>query len=280
MTLPWLRPQRYESVESTFVDKYLADDGWVAEQKLDGCRCLVKIDDGQVVFASSTGEPLTSWRQQQQLAEAFRPEKFKGAWAFDGELLADGTLWLFDLPLAANAGITPATPFDRRRQALELAYVHASLIDTDGLVGLVPQSKGTRAKRALWKRVQKNGGEGLCLKALDGRYEIRAGRTKSVLKVKIVATVDAVVTAVRDDPWSVDLALWDDVEGVFRAIGRATRRHDDAKVGDVMEVRYLYVGTGGRLVQPHVLRRRTDKGPRECGTDQPLRRPDRKVLPG
>ena len=49
------------------------------------------------------------------------------------------------------------------------------------------------------------------------------------------------------------------------------------KVGDVLEVRYLYTGANGRLYQPTILRKRDDKAMQECLTSQ-LKHVNKEVL--
>jgi len=82
--------------------------------------------------------------------------------------------------------------------------------------------------------------------------------------VKFYATLSAVVDGVNDKR-SVRLALVDDRDkGV--SVGNLTipPNHPIPRVGDVVEVRYLYCHVGGSLYQPTYLGVRDDVEPAEC----------------
>lgn len=68
---------------------------------------------------------------------------------------------------------------------------------------------------------------------------------------------------------SAALAMYDQT-GHLTPVGKVTAAIHEASVGDVVEVKYLYVNDLGapRLYQPVLLRRRTDKRACDCTLDQ------------
>lgn len=281
MNMHLLKPQRYESVAPEQVDPLLANSQWIAEQKLDGVRCMVKAWSGRVELYASTGAVMTrdSHRWWTTLDAALAGLAHSGEWVLDGELLDDGVLWLFDAPLTPCT--TFADPFRTRRRALEIVADTLGWTAIDSRVRVVPQAVGAEAKQALWQAVLANGKEGICLKHADRPYRtVAGGRTKDVIKVKRTYTVDAVVTATRvGGKDSGEVALYRN--GVLVPVGKCTMGPDDAAVGDVIEVRFLYVNdlTAPRLYQPVMMRRRPDKAAADCLFDQLLSTAcDRRVL--
>jgi ATP-dependent DNA ligase len=195
----------------------------------------------------------------------------------DGELV-DGVLWVFDLPyLADKAGpIDPSHILSVRRAALEEMFTWWT--PNPACFRLLPVAHLDLDKSKLALTVLQNGGEGLMLKDTMGTYRSGA-RVKDVCKVKFVKTIDCVVTAVgtqgkenyslgvyrpTNAPGAMSNGRFELVEvGRCSAIGKAK-----VNVGDVIEVKYLYLGADNRLYQPRMMRPRTDKGALECTIDQ------------
>lgn len=264
------------------IDKYIADDDWVAEQKLDGMRILVRVDDSGVVCLQRQGKP-TAKDVPTTVYAAFKPLVGRGEWFFDGELVlgraGQRTLWLFDLPLAGDH-VTPDLDLHYRKQMLDGFY--EGFFDPTGDVRLLPTSYDTADKAALVKRVAANGGEGTMFKHLDKPYEQpksptpKAGvRSRWILKAKNWNSVDCVVTATRlDGKDNIQVSVFDpNQNGRLRVIGECTALAGDKdliKVGDVVEIKYLYANDprAPRLYQPTYPKIRDDKAPPECTIDQ------------
>jgi len=110
--------------------------------------------------------------------------------------------------------------------------------------------------------------EGLIFRQLDAPY--REGRSKDLIKIKFRHTVDCVVTDLRrDKKANMALGLFDDSQLV--EVAECTALAGDKnriRIGDVVEVTYLYASADNRLVQPTKPVIRTDKFARECTLDQ------------
>lgn len=243
----------------------------VMEQKLDGHRILLRVQDGLSPLALTRGGMPYTKALPKNLTRGLPA----GRWVLDGELV-DGTYWVFDM-LDANGMISESTPFSERRAILE-AFM--SLVSTP-CIRLVPQAVTQQEKQALVDRCRNEGAEGVMVKVLAGRYRPGA-RSVDVLKAKFVETADVVVLDVRDDGKdSVRLGAYQLTGQTLVDVGRSSligkEKNGKIQKGDVLEVRYLYMGSGDRLYQPTILRKRYDKLPQECTTDQ-FKHVSKKVL--
>lgn len=270
-----MKPVLAQSATDTQAERLLTNHEWIAQQKCDGQRILVTVTDGQVQFLNRQGIA-----KQTMVTPALRAEfeRFHiGEWCFDGEMV-DGTYWLFDMPRAGEH-VSPDDPLAIRLSVLD-GLVEQGIFNDSPVLRVLPRAETTEDKIALRDRVRDSGGEGLMLKNLNGRYDCGM-RSRHLLKYKFVHTVDCVVLAV-DSNGKENLTL-----GLFKPghskpveVGDCTGRSGDGsaafKVGvqpdysdyDVAEVKYLYMGAGGRLYQPTYPLKRDDKAPEECTWDQ------------
>lgn len=271
-----LAPMLAKEAKVSTLDHFFDDDTWVLEQKLDGHRVLLCSPGGNFPATALTrgGAPYT-----RGLPETLRDFRFPeglaaGEFVIDGELVG-GTFYVFDLPV--SPATDPATTLNVRRFALEQTFEFWS--QGHPHIKLVPQAKTREQKIALADKALKSNFEGLVAKRTESTY-ISGGRTESWLKVKFVTTADCIVLDVRDDGkesvrlgmvhWKGEGILSDsyDLVDVGRASLIGKEKNGVINKGDVIEVRYLYAGAGGRLYQPTIVRKRTDKEMFECSTDQ------------
>lgn len=270
-TLPasaYLAPQLALEAELSVTSSLITNDGYVFEQKMDGHRVLLVSpgDDTQPIALTRGGQPYTKG-----LPRAIREFRFPAGTGvneivLDGELVGD-TFWVFDLPRSSATNTTDTTPLHQRRVALEVFF---DLAVDNPAIRLVPQAKTEEEKRDLAAKAFDQNLEGLVAKRKNAPYRW-GGRTEEWLKLKFVTTADCIVAAVRDDGKdSVALSL---VDGdTLVDIGRASligkEKRATINVGDVLEVKYLYVGANGRLYQPRIVKKRTDKPMHECTIKQ------------
>lgn len=267
-----MRPMLCGSVEACDVSTYLTSDEWVAQQKLDGDRLLIHVQDGKVTALNREGKPRSN-----PVPKAVRDQftVFPGEWVFDGELLTTGEMWLFDLPRAAD-GISPDDPFRVRFEVLERVF-SGGVWTPASCIRLLPVARGAESKRRLLRELHGRGAEGLIFRHVEGLY--RPGkRSELALKAKFTHTADVIVESVRPDGHdNCTFRLFRDGRlvpaGSVSLVGRPP-----VKPGDVIEVRYLYASEDSLLYQPVMLRVRDDKSPSECTVDQ-LHYTDRTVVP-
>jgi len=282
-----VKPQSYEWLDTADVGPFLDDPSWVMEQKLDGVRCLVRwTNKGGPQFLARSGGILAhaaSALHFEALTKALAPLASltdRDVALLDCELIPDtGTLWVFDLPWLGpvdGARISPETPFSERREWLEALFGTACFPEA---VRLVPQARTPAEKAVLLRVVEAEGIEGVVVKDVAAAY-CSGRRTKRVLKVKFYREADCIVTARNTGgAENATLAVHGDDGELIEVGGCSMIGKPPAQVGAVVEVKYLYVGKGGRLYQPSMLRIRDDKTAEECGTGQ-LVSVNREVLGG
>lgn len=233
----------------------LKDPDWCAERKFDGVRTLVHIDRGTVSWRNRSDEELTK-PVPEELTEALR---LPGHVVIDGELVGE-TLFAFDLPVLGKSIIT--SPFHERRKALEGV---AKIVDHPSLKITSPDQD----KSGILREAMDRNWEGIILRDIRSQY-VPGVRSNLMLKLKLTKDIDCVITDVGvDGKESANLALWDHNASDWTPIGRcSTFGKENVGVGDVVQVRYLHVSENGRIVQPRMLRKRTDKDPQACDIHQ------------
>lgn len=290
-----LYPMLAESVDQAVFQRRLLeiveDPAFALEAKLDGDRVMVHVTDGAVSVVGRSGQD--SKHNDRFRAKPRMSLPSLGAElgrlpfdvVLDGELVG-GVFWVFDLP--RGPGVDLSCPYAERRDALDRLF--AEWQPHGAVIQLLPSATTHAAKAELAMRVVANRGEGLMAKRLAAAY-LSGGRSRDVLKLKLVKEADVIVSELgRDGKNNAVMEVWRDGEptpepdAAERALGINPADHERVEVGtvslngkehggaigvgDVLTVRYLYLGPGDKLVQPRVVRRRTDKAPHECLFDQ------------
>lgn len=253
-----IRPMLARPTGNDTLAELLTDNTWGVQYKYDGDRVVIIINEGQISVLNRAGETKTRGISAALLAPftGFAT----GYWAFDGEIV-DRTIVLFDV-LYADCWIGPGDRFIKRYQTLRTL---------SGLLRgpvLAPLSTTTADKKAMLTDARDNAREGVILRALSAPYDM-ARRSPDLLKYKFTHSADLIVTALADDKDSATLSVYDG--DALRVIGSAsTIGKGDVEIGDVWEVEFLYTVNPNhpRMVQPRLLRVRTDKSATECLIDQ------------
>lgn len=296
-------PQLFHSASVADLDKYIEDDAWALEQKVDGMRCLTVIsrnlfNQPVVEFFTRGGRPLKSSaaklhfdRITEELLKAAENILEAGYKTFeivlDAELVTEtGTLVLLDMPYLRynrdDVRVNRTVQYSKRRSEL-LSFFAVTLTEADS-VTVVRGENSLDDKIGLVNSVIEKNLEGFIAKRLDSPYA-EGVRVKHSLKIKLTQTADVIVLAKNSGESRHSKRGGDKINyefGVYRVgedgstdlsallhigncsgIGKAY-----AQVGDVIEVEYLYAGAGGKLVQPRMVQIREDKRPEECTADQ------------
>lgn len=256
-----------QEVDAAKLDRYIKSDEWIFQQKLDGERLLVTIENGEVLTFNRKGEPKGKAINPNVLREFIgMPE---GVW-FDGELvgdvLANAVFWLFDLPLAPGA-VALDDPLEFRLDVLDSFFAGWQ---PRPWVRLLPRAESPSDKAVLAKRLEAAGAEGVMLKHRTSPYQ-PFHRSRWCLKAKYVKEIDCIVSRIGvDGKESACLAVVtqkgkaDPFEiGKCSLIGKPP-----VNVGDVVTVRYLYATDDNRLYQPRLIRVRDDKAALDCDVSQ------------
>lgn len=233
------------------------------EQKLDGHRVLLIVEDGECTPLNRQGKEKDSFPEKLRTLIRTAPAISKGRWIFDGELLRSQYV-VFDMIEMPQGKID--RQWMQRRLLLDklfqlladAGFQHDEFQTTSWAVE--PDEKWALYNACLDK-------EGVMFKEIHSTY--RTGRQNAWVKHKFQKTCEVVVTELnrKGKAEAISIGLYDE-HGVLHNAGGCRLLPQFAgrvNVGDVLEVRYLYGTEDYKLYQPHMMHLRTDKNPEECG---------------
>jgi bifunctional non-homologous end joining protein LigD len=268
--------QLLNAVDEDTLERLLADDDMIAQQKLDGVRVLVQV--GATLVATNRAGQATQVAPEILAGLAHLPH----GTIVDGEVVPDEDsvkYWLFDVLVIGSEDVSRSGYVERWER-----------LDGDiepGLVGptaVLPFAAG-KDKRKLLESLRKARAEGIVFKSKKAPYS--AGRPASggtQLKHKFVKTADVVIVENAGNAYR--MVVYDanetfDVGKVFAGTTNSSRKDLDAQLArgetPVAEVKYLYATADDQLYQPVFVRTRDDKEPDECLRAQ-LTHTDRRVV--
>jgi bifunctional non-homologous end joining protein LigD len=233
------------------IELLMLDRGWGAQEKYDGERRMIRIQDGEVSGINRNGMrvalPMT-------LVEEAKSLKMANG-LIDGEIIGE-KYYAFDLLERDGTDLRTKSVL-ARHQALGEVLAVGKL---SGIRG-VEMAFTVEAKRALVSKVQGMRGEGIVFKQLTAPYV--PGRPASggnQRKWKFTASATVRVGSIHATKRSVGLEC-DDESGKAVKLGNCMvpANHQLPKVGDLVEVTYLYLYRGGSLFQPQYGGKRADK---------------------
>ena len=254
-------PQLLNPVEEAEVEQLLRDDNYCAQEKHDGRHLLVCKEAEEDVTGINkkglvVGLPETVAGELRTLSSRF---------ILDGESIGDN-YHVFDL-LELDGENLRSLPYRVRFARLVNLLL---LYNADGkYIRLVQTVFKKVQKTELWERLRRENREGIVFKRLDAPYT--PGKPNSggpQLKFKFVATASVVVTKLNRQR-SVEIGLFNGRTLVSCSNVTIPANHDIPKVGEVVEVRYLYAYRDSlALYQPVYLGPRDDVEPGECVVQQ------------
>jgi bifunctional non-homologous end joining protein LigD len=236
------------------VERYLSDDAYFAQEKIDGERRPVA-RRGKVIGSNRNGFATPLPRVLAEVLSALPDDT-----EIDGEQIGD-TLHVFDLLRLAGEDIRALPALER---FLKLEALVAGLRRPEQIV-LVKTAHTSAAKRELYACLRKHRKEGIVFKRGDAPYV--PGRSGAQIKIKFIESATLQVAAVHPTKRSVSVRVFTP-EGLAVPLGNVTipANHAIPAVGEICEVEYLYVVT--HLVQPIYKGLRADRTPEACTTSQ------------
>ncbi len=242
------------------VEPFLKDGAWVAQQKFDGKRILLKIENGKAIGINRRGlvcpipESLT--KGVEELAQE------NGDTVLDGELIGE-VYYAFDILMSKEKDIRELAYEERLIHLYNLITANrgAKVVHSPQTIKAVTTALSEEGKRSLLLDLQKQGLEGIVFKRRDAPYG--AGRPHSggpQLKFKFQEETTCLVKEVNPTKRSVSLSLRGD-DGAVVDVGNCAIpvNKDIPNPGDCVDVRYLYAYKGGSLYQPFYKGVRDDK---------------------
>lgn len=267
----------YREIDVGDVGQYLADDRWEMQQKLDGIRARLIIADGVASIVNAGGNPLVSStaapvvRKIEAFGNFYLTYFPHEELQIEGEILGENW-YVFDLPICSMFHINHGAAWKLRRTSLVVLLTSFHEIPEFEFIRVVGTASTIVAKNNLWAYILENGGEGAIFKHITG-IVTDGKRIDHIVKAKITHTVDCFVLEKGPGNGINGTGNWLRLgiikDGAEFEIGRCSFIGKNyADVGDVVEVKYLYAGNGGRLVQPVMLKLRPDKTREQCGPEQ------------
>lgn len=265
-------PMAFDEAPVSEVPKYIEDPKYVFQQKVDGIRGQLVIEPGKAPwFRARSGNQLqnaSGTKITSGIVSSMGTMPDDGPSYFvDGELL-NGKWYVFDLVVDGNEKLS----YSERQAILEnwVKEMHKAGLKQ---IQALPTARTPDEKRALWETMNAQGGEGVLMKRLDAPYNPGSRVTHS-LKAKITSTVDVVVME-RNTKGHENAVIGVKVDGKLKQIGTVSMQGKEKgtpiKVGDVIEVEYLWaMPETHKLQQPRMVKRRPDKSA-ETVTDAQLR---------
>lgn len=273
-------PMLFNEAPVTDIPKYAADPNWFFQQKVDGIRSQLVIAPGQKPwFRSKSGEQAassTTAKIEKPILSKLGTPGDGPNYIVDGEML-DGKWYVFDLNVEGEK-----MPWQERMQRAEAWVATVNAAGINNIVAL-PTARTQSEKLAMAAAVRNNGGEGVMMKRADAPYNFDQ-RVNHTLKAKFVSTADVVVTSLNPGGKDSITVGAHDENGNLIPLGTVSKLGKEKqagvgtlKVGDVIEVAYLYSTEKGTLYQPRIIRSRPDAKPAQATTAQ-LRKVNKEVL--
>lgn len=260
--MPELRPMLAEEINADRIAGYVHDDKFWFQQKVDGHRVLIHIENYQVTVLGRGGQASQHGARFQR--PAYDDLRKCPDMVIDGELVGD-TLWVFDCPHDDGEKIGVGSPYRERLEALERTF--NVWRPDERFIRLLPTAKTAVDKAQLALHLLQTQAEGVMIKDAGGEYQ-PGGRGRLALKAKYVKDIDCVVSNVGEkgkDNYTLSVHR----DGTLVEIGRCSSIGKvTCTVGDVVTVRYLYLAENDRLYQPRLMAKRADKTTGECDWHQ------------
>lgn len=253
---------------------FLADDAMIAQQKLDGIRVIVHVQEDGLLATNRDGK-VTQLAGQALGGLAYLPT----GTIVDGEVI-DDAYWLFDVLQLAGEDV-------RKRGYLQRWELLENELEPalTGDARVLALAAGKQAKRALHDKLRKANAEGLVFKHRDAPYT--SGRPASggtQRKYKFLKSADVMIVENAGNAYR--MCVWDgkklfECGRVFAGTTNASRKDLDARLAagekPVAEVKYLYATDDHQLFQPVFVALREDKLGKACLRSQ-LVQTDRSVI--
>jgi len=247
-------PQLLNPIGTEHLAIYMNDNAYGAQEKYDGKRIIIDISDSGVTGINKKG-----LRTEIPREISLDVSDLTGK-TLDGELVGD-VYYVFDL-LKTDGKEIYNWPYKKRYNELEKISFEPHVI-------LAHLAIGQSAKKRLYDILKQNKKEGLVFKDLNAPY--KAGRpTKggTQLKHKFWESVSAVVSRINQKR-SIAVQLLEGNKWIDMGNVTIPPNKEIPSVGDVVEIKYLYVlQKGGSLYQPQYIGPRDDVDKEECTTKQ------------
>jgi bifunctional non-homologous end joining protein LigD len=302
--LPAIWPMNAQGVkDDAHLQNLLDDDNYVAQEKLDGMRAVIRITkNGLRIFSRSAGvanpsQPLEKTSALPHLAALTFPDLV--GTVLDAEILIAGKdcaeiagaihrkdvsdvggnnhqviAYIFDI-LRINGDDTTGNTLIQRIKLLQTIQTYLA----SGHIVFLPWAMSTSDKRTLYEKILASGKEGIMIKRLDATY-IEGGRpSNNWIKAKKSRCFDCVILGFSKGAGKYNTQIGAVIFGQYRngkliQLGQASGMTDSIRglmskypeqyLGRVVEIKGMQRLKSGSIRHPQFVRIRTDKRPSDC----------------
>jgi|SRR5271165_1298721 len=245
-------------ISTNEVPRYLADPSYAAEEKHNGERRIICREGNRLRIYNREGE-ISQRGLPVHIINAILKHSLN-SFIIDVEWVkAKNKIYILDV---YTLGITHliGLPYKQRKNEAHKVF------DSQPYMEVVRAVTGQREKTELVLHLMKTKSEGVCFKKLDAPF--RQGRSDQHKKFKFWKSLEAIVMGPNKEGHnSVEVGVYDN--GVLRRIcGVSLNGKPCVKIGNIVEIEYLYGTSTYEVVQPNLVRIRTDKRPLDCTINQ------------
>jgi len=249
-------PQLLNEITEEQAMLFINDPNYCMQEKFDGKRRLIiKNKDNSIQGINKKGIVIALTKEIEDISKGVN-----GPYIIDGEDMGD-VIMLFD-----NITNPDEAYMHRYHKLSKLIGSPTNNIP----LKVVTTAWDKNAKLNTFCRLKQERAEGVVFKHISAFYS--AGRPASggsQYKCKFYETASCIVESISSVKNSIGLKVYDDshpVSLVGVPVGNATLYPNSPKVkiGDIVEIKYLYYNEGGSLYQPVLLAVRDDVDTDEC----------------
>src|SRR5271157_130980 len=253
-----VKAELLQDAEDSIIRRLLADPGWVFQEKHNGDHRLIEKQDGKVADYNRNGLPSKGLPASVKIALLQHPLK---QFIIDVELVKE-QVFVFDF-LSFDGHNLMDIEYEQRE-----ALYHRAFTGMSPCIVPVVSARTEEEKTALVTRLKKERAEGFVAKELKAHYRPATYNQRWNYRCKFVKECDCVVIGPNAEGHnSVDIGVYGHGQ-LHRVAGCSLIGKTKVQPGDVITVRYLYATKHRHIVQPRMVRVRTDKRPEECTINQ------------
>lgn len=251
-------PQLLNPIDESELEPLIEDDRWCAQEKHDGKHLLLRKEGAAIHGINKKGHLVGLPSPVVVAAHGFKQD-----FILDGESIGEH-LHVFDILMLNGEDLRGAGYRARATALLNLLFS-----GQQRHIHFVEAAWKAAEKQRLLTTLREQNKEGIVFKRTDAPYV--AGRPNSggtQLKHKFYATLSALVGTINRQR-SIEIQLFNDTGLVTAGNVTIPPNHPIPKVGQIVEVRYLYAfRQSGCVYQPVYLGVRSDVLQTECVTKQ------------
>lgn len=243
------RCQLLNDAQEEDIERLIKDNRYCMEEKFNGKRLTLRRIGHEITGANKKGL-VVGIPETFVFAARAVPAKF-GDFRIDGESMGETfRVWQ---ALEVGGKNIETSRYDVRHNAAADLFPNAERFQGTVVISTIKSARTESEKRRLFQEVRNRGGEGVCFKDMAAPHTPgKPSMGGPQLRFKFIKGLSCVVSRINKQR-SVGMELYDEA-GQAHDVGNVTIPENRAvpKVGDVIEVLYLYGHRGGSLVQPRL----------------------------